>query len=60
MPFGLKNAPSVFQRFVNKIFTDMVRDGKLIIYMDDIMIATVGIDEHFQILREVFDRSFGG
>ena len=26
------------------------------VYLDDIMIATVGIDEHFQILRKVFDR----
>lgn len=40
MLFGLKNAPSVFQRFVNKIFSDMVRDNKVIVYLDDVMIAT--------------------
>lgn len=56
MPFGLKNAPSVFQRFVNKVFSDMVRDDKVIIYLDDIMIATVDKDEHFEILKEVLIR----
>ena len=56
MPFGLKNAPSVFQRFVNKVFSDMVRDGRLIVYMDDIMVATRDVEEHFRILKEVFKR----
>lgn len=56
MPFGLKNALSVFQRFVNRVFADMVKDDKIIIYLDDIMIATVEIDDHFKILREVFER----
>ena len=56
MPFGLKNAPSVFQRFVNKIFADMVRTDKIVIYLDDIMIATKNIEEHFEILKEIFDR----
>lgn len=54
MPFGLKNAPSMFQRFVNKVFADMIRDGKLIVYLDDIMIATENEEEHFEILKEVF------
>ena len=56
MPFGLKNAPSVFQRFVNKVFNDMIRQGKLIIYMDDIMIATKEIEDHLTTLKEVFAR----
>jgi len=40
MPMGLKNAPAVFQRFINKIFADMISEGKVVIYMDDIMIAS--------------------
>lgn len=27
MPFGLKNAPSVFQRFINNIFRDLTEKG---------------------------------
>lgn len=56
MPFGLRNAPSVFQRFVNRIFSDMVRSDKIIIYLDDIMIATENIEDHLRIIKEVFER----
>jgi len=56
MPTGLNNAPAVFQRFINKIFADMIRDGKVVIYMDDIMIASKEMKEHLDILREVFFR----
>lgn len=56
MPFGLKNAPSIFQMFINKIFSDLVRQGKVTIYLDDIMIATDNITEHFEIFEEVMKR----
>lgn len=56
MPFGLKNAPSVFQMFINKIFADLVKDRKVIIYLDDIMIATDNIPEHLSVLEEVMKR----
>lgn len=35
MPFGLKKAPSVFQRFINTVFKDLVDGGLIVIYMDD-------------------------
>ncbi|XP_046869310.1 uncharacterized protein LOC124461953 [Drosophila willistoni] len=56
MPMGLKNSSSVFQRFVNKIFTDMIRDNKVIVYQDDIMVASRTAEEHLDILKEVFRR----
>lgn len=34
----------------------MIVDDKVIIYLDDIIIATSTIDEHFAILKEVFER----
>jgi hypothetical protein len=40
MPFGLKNVPAVFQQFMNTEFTDLTAMGQVIIYMDDILIAT--------------------
>lgn len=56
MPFGLKNGPAVFQRFVTNIFRDMIEAGELIIYIDDILIATNGVESHLKILKKVFER----
>lgn len=56
MPFGLRNAPPTFQRFVNMVFDDMIRAGKVAIYLDDILIATSDFEEHLSILKEVFEK----
>ncbi|XP_076392691.1 uncharacterized protein LOC143265294 [Megachile rotundata] len=53
-PFGLTNAPKVFARFVQKIFCDLIRAKKVLVYFDDFMIATETLEEHLEILREVF------
>lgn len=53
MPFGLKNAPAVFQRFINTIFRGLIDAGKIVIYLDDISIATETFEEHIEILTEV-------
>lgn len=36
MPFGLKNAPARFQRYVNDILHDLIKDGHVVAYMDEI------------------------
>jgi hypothetical protein len=36
MPFGLCDAPSYFQRCMNTIFDDLLRENK---YLDDLLIA---------------------
>lgn len=56
MPFGLKNAPAVFQRFVSEIFADLIKAGKIQVYIDDIIIATETIEEHDYILGQVLQR----
>jgi len=45
MPEGLTNAPLLFQRFMNNIFSDMI-DIQVIIYLDDILIYSDNISEH--------------
>ncbi|GFU17766.1 retrovirus-related Pol polyprotein from transposon 17.6 [Trichonephila clavipes] len=40
VPFGLCNSPSVFQRFINHVFRDFLKEGIVIIYMDDIIIPS--------------------
>ena len=57
MPFGLKNAPSVFQRMVNTQFTDILAKGDVINYMDDFLIATEdNITRHRERVNEVLER----
>lgn len=55
MPFGLKIAPSVFQRYINYLFRSLIDANKIMVYMDDLMIATSTLEEHINILNEVFE-----
>ena len=56
MPFGLKVAPSRFQRYVNQILADLIRESKVVVYMDDILVSSVTLEEHFTILKEIFKK----
>ena len=38
MFFGLTNSPATFQQFMNNYFCDMITEGWLVIYMDDLLI----------------------
>ncbi|MBW0525087.1 hypothetical protein O181_064802 [Austropuccinia psidii MF-1] len=40
MPFGIKNAPSHFQRMMNEIFPEELSEGCLMIYIDDIIFCS--------------------
>ena len=40
MMFGLCDAPATFQTFMNNIFEDMINDGHVVIYLDNILIFT--------------------
>lgn len=51
MPFGLKNAPSSFQRFMNEVLHGL---SFAYCYIDDVLIASRSLDEHLIHLKEVF------
>jgi len=55
MPEGLTNSPTLFQRFMNDIFVDMI-DVIVIIYLDDILIYSDNISEHKAHVQEVLHR----
>ncbi|KAI4898691.1 hypothetical protein NFI96_020791 [Prochilodus magdalenae] len=55
MPFGLRNAPSVFQSFINDVLRDML--GLFVIaYIDDILIYSPDLPTHIQHVRRVLSR----
>ena len=53
MPFGLKNAPSVFQNIMNDIFNPF--SHFTIVYIDDVLIYSNSIDEHSKHLYSFLD-----
>ena len=53
MFFGLTNSPATFQTMMNDLFRDLISRGKVIVYMDDIMIFSRTLEEHRRIVNEV-------
>ena len=58
MPFGLRNAPPTFQRFVNQVFRGL---DNVFVYIDDVIIYTDTYEQHLEVLDKVFQSlgSFG-
>ncbi|SJL08498.1 uncharacterized protein ARMOST_11862 [Armillaria ostoyae] len=56
MFFGLTNSPATFQWMMNDIFKDLISEGKVTIYLDDILIFTKDLDEHRRIVRRVLQK----
>jgi hypothetical protein len=56
MFFGLTNSPATFQTMMNDIFTDMILEGVVVVYLDDILIFTKDIEEHCRIIHRVLGR----
>ena len=46
MFFRLSNSPATFQRFMNDSFKDMIAEGWLIVYMDDMLITATNEQEN--------------
>ncbi|XP_018368249.1 PREDICTED: uncharacterized protein K02A2.6-like [Trachymyrmex cornetzi] len=54
MPFGIKFGPQLFQRFINEVMADLVKRGDVVVYMDDILVASKTLDSHIETLKKVY------
>jgi hypothetical protein len=55
MFFGLTNSPATFQTMMNDIFRDLINRGRVVIYLDDILIFSSDLNEHRQTVKEVLE-----
>ncbi|XP_063813473.1 vomeronasal type-2 receptor 26-like, partial [Pseudophryne corroboree] len=55
MPFGLCNAPAVFQDFMNDVLREYL-DRFLVVYLDDILIFSHSLEEHRKHVRLVLQK----
>jgi hypothetical protein len=55
MYFGLTNSPATFQMMMNQIFQDLITEGDISMYLNDILIFTNLLEEHHWITCLVLD-----
>ena len=55
MFFGLTNSPATFQAMMDHIFRDLIAEGHVSVYIDDIVIHTKTVEEHRIITKKVLN-----
>ena len=55
MPFGVTNAPSVFQREMERVLARLQDEG-VRVFVDDVLLFTTTLDEHERLLERVLGR----
>jgi len=53
MFFGMTNSPATFQTMMNDIFQNLIAEGIVVVYLDDILIFTKTEEEHVQAVQRV-------
>jgi len=50
---GMTNSPATFQGMMNKILRDMINEGKVLAFVDNVLIGTETEEEHDELIEEV-------
>ena len=53
MFFGMTNSPATFQAMMNKILRDLVNEGKIAVFVDNVLVETETEKEHDEIVEKV-------
>ena len=53
MFFGLTNSPTTFQTMMNDIFQELIAEGVVVVYLDDILIFMETLKQHREVTRRV-------
>jgi len=53
MFFGMTNSPATFQGMMNEIMRDLINEGKVAVFVDDVLVGTDSKEGHDKIVAEV-------
>jgi len=56
MFFGMANLPATFQAIMNEILRDMINEGKVMAFVDNMLVETETEEGHDEIIEEVLKR----
>jgi len=56
MFFGMTNSPAMFQAMINKILRDLINKGKVVAFVDDVLVETEMEEGHNEIVEEILRR----
>jgi len=54
--FGMKNSPATFQAMMNEILRDLINEGKVAVFVDDVLVGTETEEGHNEIVEEILRR----
>ena len=56
MFFGMSNSLATFQAIMNKILRDLINEGKVTAFVNDILVGTETEERHNKIMEEILKR----
>ena len=56
MFFGMTNLPATFQVIMNEILRDLINEGKVTAFVDDVLVGTETEEGHDKIVEEILRR----
>jgi len=56
MFFGITNSPATFQAMINEILRDLINEGKVAAFVDDVLVGMETEERHDEIMEEILKR----
>ena len=56
MFFGLTNSLAIFQAMMNKLLRDLINTGKMVVFIDDVIVGKETEEGHDKVVVEVIKR----
>ena len=54
--FGLTNSPATFQTMMNELLRDLINTGKVVAFIDNVIVGTEDEEEHDELVVEIIKR----